>query len=146
MSEVFRAMGAMVPFMRALGIEEVTADAERFVLRLPDVPAQRNHLGGPHAGAMFSVGESCSGVVVMTLFADTLDRAAPLPMGASIRYLRVAKGPVTASARLVGSVADIVSRLDTGERPEFDVSVELTTDDGTVTGDMIVRWTLKPTG
>lgn len=146
MSDVFTAMQAMVPFMDTLGIEEVSVDTDAAVLRLPDVETQRNHLGGPHAGAMFSVGESCSGIVVMTLFADTFDRAVPLPMGASIRYLKVALGPVTASARLLGTVEDVLATLDAGERPQFDIAVELTTEDGTVTGDMTVHWTLKPTG
>ena len=144
MSDVFTAMQAMVPFMNTLGIEEVSVDAEQAVLRLPDVESQRNHLGGPHAGAMFSLGESCSGVVVMTRFADAFDRVVPLPMGASIRYLKVALGPITATGRLVGTVDDVLAVLDTGERPEFDIAVELTTDGGTVTGDMLVHWTLKP--
>jgi acyl-coenzyme A thioesterase PaaI-like protein len=145
MGDVFTAMQAMVPFMNTLGIEEVSVDSGQAVLRLPDVENQRNHLGGPHAGAMFSVGESCSGIVVMTLFADTFDRAVPLPMGASIRYLKVAQGAITATARLAGSVDEVLATLDAGERPEFDIAVELTTDDGTVTGDMLVHWTLKPT-
>ena len=68
MSDVFLGLQAAVPFVRTLGLEEVEVSDDRAVLRLPDVEAQRNHVGGPHAGAMFSLGESASGAVVLQHF------------------------------------------------------------------------------
>ncbi|MEU3452362.1 DUF4442 domain-containing protein [Micromonospora sp. NPDC006766] len=61
---------AAVPFARTLDIEfvEVAPEAEggvRAVVRLPDNPEHRNHVGGPHAGAMFTLGETASGAVVL---------------------------------------------------------------------------------
>lgn len=144
MSDVFAGLQAAVPFVRTLGLEEVEVSAERAVLRLPDVAAQRNHVGGPHAGAMFSLGESASGAVVLLHFGATLDRATPLAVGASIRYLKLALGPVTASATLGRPATEVLAELDAGERPEFDVPVQLSTEDGTVTGEMTVLWTLRP--
>ena len=101
-------------------------------------------MGGPHAGAMFSLGESASGAVVLLHFGATLGRATPLAVGATIRYLKLALGPVTATATLGRPVAEVLGELDAGERPEFDVAVQLTTEDGTVTGEMTVLWTLRP--
>ena len=77
-------------------------------------------------------------------FAATLDRATPLAVSASIRYLKLALGPVTATATLGRPSAEVLAELDAGERPEFEVAVELTTADGTVTGEMTVLWTLRP--
>ena len=106
--------------------------------------SQRNHVGGPHAGAMFSLGESATGALVLMNFADTLDRAVPLAVSATISYLKLALGPVTATATLARPPAAVRAELDAGERPEFEIVVELTTEDGTVTGEMTVLWTLRP--
>jgi acyl-coenzyme A thioesterase PaaI-like protein len=144
MSDVFAGLQQAVPFVRTLGLEEIELSPERAVLRLPDVEPQRNHVGGPHAGAMFSLGESASGAVVLLHFAATLDGATPLAVGASIRYLKLALGPVTATATLGRPAAEVLAELEAGERPEFEVPVQLTTADGTVTGEMTVLWTLRP--
>ncbi len=144
MSDVFTGLQAAVPFVRTLGLEEVEVTAEHAVLRLPDVDSQRNHVGGPHAGAMFSLGESASGAVVLQHFMGVLDRATPLAVSATIRYLKLALGPITATATLDRTVADVLAELEAGVRPEFEVNVGLTTADGTVTGEMTVLWTLRP--
>jgi acyl-coenzyme A thioesterase PaaI-like protein len=144
MSDVFAGLQAAVPFVRTLGLEEVEVTAHRAALRLPDVESQRNHVGGPHAGAMFSLGESASGAVVLQQFGATLGRATPLAVAASIRYLKLALGPVTATATSARTAVDVLAELDAGERPEFEVAVVLTTEDGTVTGEMTVLWTLRP--
>lgn len=138
-----------VPFARTLGIEfvEVAPEAEggvRAVVRLPDDPAHHNHVGGPHAGAVFTLGETASGAVVLAAFGTVLDRAVPLAVTATIRYQKVAVGPVRATARLGRAPAEVLAELDAGQRPEFTVEVEIGTEDGTVTSALTVVWTLRP--
>ena len=137
-----------VPFARTLkiSIPEVSTDDGdvRAVAELPDDPAAHNHIGGPHAGALFTLGETASGTVVMAAFGDQLGRAVPLVVRADISYRKLAIGPVRASARLDRPVADVVSELDAGARPEFGVRVEIATADGTPVAEMLVVWTLRP--
>jgi acyl-coenzyme A thioesterase PaaI-like protein len=142
-------MTAAAPFAATLGIEylEVGPDDDggvRAVVSLPDAPAKHNHVGGPHAGAIFTLGETASGAVVMAAFGGVLDRATPLAVRAEIGYRKLAMGVVRATARLSRPVADILGELDAGERPEFAVPVEVTTLDGTLTTEMTVVWTLRP--
>jgi acyl-coenzyme A thioesterase PaaI-like protein len=144
MMDVFADLQASVPLVRTLGLEEVEVSAERAVLRLPDLTEQRNHVGGPHAGAMFTLGESASGAVVLTHFSATLDRATPLAVSASIHYMKLAFGPVTATAVLLRPAGDILAELDNGKRPEFEVGVEIVDGEGVVTAQMTVLWTLRP--
>ena len=73
-----------------------------------------------------------------------LDRAVPLAVTATIRYLKVAVGPVLATARLGGVPAEVLAELDAGRRPEFPVEVEVRTEDGTLTSSLTVIWTLRP--
>lgn len=137
-------LAATVPMVRTLGLEYLETSADRAVLRLPDQPEYHNHVGGPHAGAMFTLAESASGCVVLAAFGDQLSRAVPLAVRAEIAYRKLAMGPVTATAVLDRPAAEVVAELDRGERPEFTVSVEITREDGAVTGEMTIVWTLRP--
>jgi acyl-coenzyme A thioesterase PaaI-like protein len=142
-------MLAAVPFAQTLNVAfpEVGTDESgrvRVVAELPDNPAVHNHIGGPHAGALFTLGETASGAVVMASFGDQLGRATPLAVRAEIGYRKVAMGTVRATAKLGRPVADVLAELDAGARPEFPVEVELTTLDGTLTAQLTVVWTLRP--
>ncbi|WP_016910464.1 DUF4442 domain-containing protein [Streptomyces xiaopingdaonensis] len=137
-------MAASVPMVRTLNLEYLETTPERAVVAFPDQPEYRNHVAGPHAGAMFTAGESASGAVTLAAFADQLGRAVPLPVRAEVSYKKVARGRVTATATLRRPVAEVVAELDAGTRPEFPVHVSLTREDGAETGEMTVVWTLRP--
>ena len=140
----------LVPFARTLGIAviEVAQDTDgltRAVAELPDAQAVHNHVGGPHAGALFSLGETASGAVAMASFGEHLHRGVPLAVRADIAYRRVAMGTVRATARLLRPVADVLAELEAGQRPEFAVSIEIATvTPVVVTAEMTVVWTIRP--
>jgi uncharacterized protein (TIGR00369 family) len=135
---------ATVPMARTLNLEFLETTADRAVVRLPDQAEYHNHIGGPHAGAMFTLAESASGAIVIAAFGDQLSRAVPLAVKAEIGYKKLAKGVVTATATLGRPVAEVIAELDAGERPEFPVAIEIRREDGAVTGEMTVVWTLRP--
>ncbi|MGW6538041.1 DUF4442 domain-containing protein [Streptomyces sp. NPDC055051] len=137
-------LAATVPMAGTLNLEFLETTAERAVVRLPDQPAYHNHVGGPHAGAMFTLAESASGAIVLAAFGDQLGRAVPLAVNAEIAYKKLAMGVVTATATLGRPIADVVADLDAGQRPEFPVRIDITREDGAVTGEMTVLWTLRP--
>lgn len=138
------ALAQTVPFVRTLGLEFVELSAERAVLRLPDDAAVHNHVGGPHAGAMFTLGESATGAIVLGSFADLLDRFTPLAYGAQISYRAFARGPVTAEATLVTPAAQVRELIDAAGRARFDVAVVIRDEAGTTTSEMTVTWVLRP--
>ncbi|MEU2063967.1 DUF4442 domain-containing protein [Streptomyces sp. NPDC013455] len=138
-------LAATVPMARTLNLEFLETTSDKAVVSLPDQSAYHNHVGGPHAGAMFTLGESASGAIVLAAFGDQLSRAVPLAVSAEIAYKKLAMGVVTATATLGRPAADVVAELDAGQRPEFPVAVEIRRADGAVTGEMSVLWTLRPT-
>ncbi|MEE1755476.1 DUF4442 domain-containing protein [Streptomyces sp. SP18CS02] len=148
MSETLPNIGEMllatVPMAKTLNLEVVEATGERAVLRLPDQGEFHNHVGGPHAGAMFTLAESASGAIVIGAFGDQMNRAVPLAVKAEIGYKKLAMGVVTATATLGRTKAEVVAELDAGQRPEFPVNIEITREDGAVTGEMTIIWTLRP--
>ncbi|MFC4031274.1 DUF4442 domain-containing protein [Streptomyces polygonati] len=135
---------ATVPMARTLNLEFVETGAERAVVLLPDQPDFHNHVGGPHAGAVFTLAESASGAVVLAAFGDQLGRAVPLAVRAEIAYTKLARGPVTAVAGLGRPAAEVVAELDAGARPEFPVEVSVHRSDGAETARLTVVWTLRP--
>ncbi|MER7677567.1 MULTISPECIES: DUF4442 domain-containing protein [unclassified Streptomyces] len=139
-------LAATVPMARTLNLEFVETTPEKAVVNLPDRSDFHNHVGGPHAGAMFTLGESASGAIVLAAFGEQLSRAVPLAVSAEIAYRKLAMGPVTATATLGRPAADVVAELDAGQRPEFPVTVAIRRADGAVTGEMTVVWTLRPNG
>ncbi|MEU5900497.1 MULTISPECIES: DUF4442 domain-containing protein [Streptomyces] len=137
-------LAATVPMARTLNLEFRETTPDRAVVALPDQSDYHNHVGGPHAGAMFTLGESASGAIVLAAFGAELSRAVPLAVSAEIAYKKLAMGPVTATATLGRPAADVIAELDAGERPEFPVAIEIRREDGAVTGEMTVVWTLRP--
>lgn len=133
-----------VPMVRTLDLRFESLEPTRAVMVLPDQAAYHNHVGGPHAGAMFTLAESASGALVLANFGDLLDRATPLAVDATIRYAKLAIGEVTAEAVLDRPADEVRAELDGGQRPEFGVEVTLRNAEGVVTGTMSIRWTLKP--
>ncbi|MBV1856648.1 DUF4442 domain-containing protein [Catellatospora tritici] len=147
-SAVASGLLSTVPFARTLGIDitSVTADADgvRAVAVLPDAPEVHNHVGGPHAGAVYSLGETASGAVVLAAFGGELHRVTPLAVRGGIAYKKLALGPVTATAVLGRPVAEVLGELEAGSRPEFDVSVTIANAEGVTTAEMTITWTLRP--
>ena len=146
MPSIGELMAATVPMARTLNLDYTETTAERAVVVLPDQPEYRNHVGGPHAGAMFTLAESASGAVVLGAFGDQLGRAVPLPVRCELAWTKLAKGPVTATAVLGRPAADVVAELDAGQRPEFPVEVSVRREDGAETSHMTIVWTLRPNG
>ena len=93
------------------------------------------------------VGWLASGALVLSNYGEMLGEVTPLAVEVTIRYLKVARGPVTATAHMASKADAVIATLKAGGRPEFHVEVELTTgegDDRLVTGAVTVLWTLKP--
>lgn len=140
-------MPTTVPFVGTLGIEYLELSEDHAVCLLPDEARLHNHIGGAHAGAMFTLAETASGALVLSNYGEMLGEVTPLAVEATIRYLKVARGPVTATAHMASKADAVIATLKAGGRPEFHVEVELTTgegDDRLVTGAVTVLWTLKP--
>lgn len=89
-------------FVHVLGPQVVRSSREEALLRLDAGPELHNHLGGPHAAAIFGLGETAAFVVLLEVFGDLVEQGAvPLVKSAEIAYSVVATGPLLATARLV---------------------------------------------
>jgi acyl-coenzyme A thioesterase PaaI-like protein len=132
-----------IPFNRHLGLEVVEVADGSGSVRLPDDEALRNHVGSQHAGGLFSAAEAASGAAFVGAFAERMGEITPLAKAASIEYLKLAKGPIIATATLAEDKAALLERLDADGRVEFPVSVTLTDDGGTAVAKVGVDWHVR---
>jgi len=144
--EVVRSgMEQAIPFNRFIGLSvEEVADG-RGVVRLPESDDLHNHVGSQHAGALFTAGEAASGATFVGAFAERLGEVTPLARSASISYLKLAKGPITATGSLGEAKQSLLDKLDADGKVVFPVEVELKNEEGTTVAEMTVEWHVRKT-
>ncbi|HEX8206319.1 MAG TPA: DUF4442 domain-containing protein [Solirubrobacteraceae bacterium] len=134
---------AAIPYNVHLGLQVAEVAAGRGVVRLPDRPEIRNHVGSQHAGALFSAGEAASGAAFVGAFADRLGDVTPLAEGADIAYRKLAQGVITATARLDTPADELLGKLEEEGVVRFAVGVELANETGDLVAEMTVRWHVR---
>ena len=142
--EVVRAgLEQAIPFNQHVGLEVLEVGAGTGSVRLPEEPHLQNHVGSQHAGALFSAGEAASGAAFVGAFAEHLGGLTPLAKSATIEYLKLAKGPITATGTLERDVAELMSEVESSGRAEFPISVSLADGEGTEVARMTVDWHIR---
>ena len=136
-------LSSMVPFNRHLGLEVLDIAPGRASVRLPEAPHLLNHVGTQHAAALYSVAEAASGGAVVGAFADRIGSVTPVARDARIRYLKPARGPITAEGSIDGVVASINDSLDRTGKVDFPVVVELRDRAGMTVAEVTVGWHLR---
>ena len=139
-------LSQMVPFNIYIGLEVVEVGDGRAVVRLPEGDNLKNHVGSQHAGALFSAAEAASGGAMLGAFAEIMGEVTPLARSASINYVKLAKGPIDATATLGGSKEEILAGLEADGRVQFPVEVELTDAEGVTVAEMTVDWHVRKNG
>lgn len=132
-----------IPFNGHLELEVTEVADGHGEVRLPDADFTKNHVGSQHAGALFSAGEAASGGAFIGAFAEHMGDITPLARSASIDYLKLAKGPITATGTLGEDRSALLARLEADGRVEFAIAVSLTDESGTEVATMTVNWHVR---
>ena len=111
-------------FVATLGPRVVSSSRDGALLRLEAGPELHNHVGGPHAAAIFGLGETAAFCLLLEVFGDVVEAGAvPLVKSAEIGYTAVATGALLAQARLIGDETGARASLAERGRATFDVEV-----------------------
>ena len=140
---VREALGGAIPFNKHIGLDVAEVADGSAVVRLPQSDALLNHVGSQHAGALFAAGEAASGGAFVGAFAEHMAGLTPLARAASISYLKVAKGPITARATLGADKSELLAKLDADGRVEFPVEVSLRDESDVEVARMTVDWHVR---
>ena len=140
---IAKSMATAVPYIAHMGIEVTEMSEGAATAVLPDRPELHNHVGSQHAGALFTVAETASGAAFVGAFAVRMGEVTPLARSAEIEYLKIANGPITASAKLGVDAAEALAILDADGKVEFPCEVELTDESGNVVATATVSWHVR---
>jgi len=132
-----------IPFNRHVGLEIVEVGDGHGVVRLPDTDHLKNHVGSQHAGALFAAAEAASGGAFVGAFAERMGEITPLAKSAQIDFLKLAKGPITATGTLGEDKQELLSRLDAEGRVQFPVTVSLADESGVEVATVTVHWHVR---
>jgi uncharacterized protein (TIGR00369 family) len=140
---IAKGLAMAVPFAGYLGLEITDVSAGEATVRLPRRADLTNHVGSQHAGALFTVAETASGAAFVGAFAVRMGEVTPLARSAEIDYLKVANGPITASAKLGVDAAEALAILDAEGKVEFPCEVELSDESGNLVATATVSWHVR---
>jgi acyl-coenzyme A thioesterase PaaI-like protein len=140
---IAKGMTAAVPFAGHLNLEITEVSPGEATVLLPERPELLNHVGSQHAGALFTVAETASGAAFVGAFAERMGDLTPLARSAEISYEKIAKGEITAKARLGIPADKALATLDADGKVEFPCDIELTDSDGTIVAAANVRWHVR---
>lgn len=133
-------MNASIPFLRHASIEigEITQGAAS--AELPDKPELKNHIGSAHAAALFAVGETASGAALGSTLGEMLTKTRPVAASASIKYVKVAKGPIRADAKVDRDAAELLEELHKNGKIQFEIQVDMYDPSDAKVAIMTVDW------
>lgn len=132
-----------IPFNSHVGLQITEIGQGVGVVKLPDRSELRNHVGSQHAGALFAAGEAASGAAFVGAFADRLGDITPLAQSATIKYVKVAQGTITATGKLDNDPVEILEAFEEDGDVRFCVDVTLTNAHGDAVAEMSVNWSVK---
>lgn len=135
-------MSSGVPFAKHAGVEIVELADGTATARLNQTDVSINHIGSQHAGALFTLGEAASGAAMAGAFTKVLLSVRPLAGAASIKYKKVAKGAITASAKTARPPAELLEELEATGKVRFPIAVDLQDESGQTVAEMSVEWSV----
>ncbi len=133
-------MNRSVPFASHTGVEILSIGSGEAQAALDERPTTVNHIGSQHAGALFTLGETASGAAMAGLFTTRLGELRPVTSDANIRYARIARGRIVASARCDTPAPVLLDRLDADGKVSFAVDVTMADEGGRDVAAMQVTW------
>lgn len=137
-------LNASVPFAKFVGVDVTSLSAKGAEASLPDRPELLNHIASQHAGALFTAAEAASGAAMLGALGDLLATATPLVRSATITYLKVARGAITATATLAEPAADVRTRFAEHGRADFTINVSLVDTAEVEVAKFEAAWSLRP--
>lgn len=132
-----------VPFAKFAGVQIDTVSQGASTARLVERPELTNHIGTMHAAALFALGEAASGAAMAGTLGILIMKAKPVASEASIKYLKLAKGTITALAKTDADANALVQKLQADGKIRFDVLVDLNNESNETVAQMKVEWHIR---
>ena len=132
----------MVPFIDTVGLTIDEVLPGHATARLTSRREVHNHIGTVHAGALYTVGESASGAVVLGLFGDKMPGLFVALKGATVAHTKARAGDLLAHARIDGEATALRQRYETDGKLDFNVQVSFEVE-GVEVAHVTYTWAVR---
>ncbi|MEM6759990.1 MAG: DUF4442 domain-containing protein [Pseudomonadota bacterium] len=136
-------LSTVIPFANHVGVVLGDIADGQATATLDQRTETCNHIGSQHAGAMFTLGEAASGAALAGALAPVLLEVRPVAAGSTIRYVKIAKGTLTAQATTERPGAELLAELQDVGKVAFGVDVLISDAAGDPVVEMRVDWHVK---
>lgn len=136
-------LSTVIPFATHVGVVLGDIGDGTATATLAQRTETSNHIQSQHAGAMFTLGEAASGAALAGALAPVILGVRPVASGASITYVKIAKGTLMAHARTDTAGATLLQTLQDTGKVAFDVDVDIRDGDGDTVVEMKVGWHVR---
>jgi len=137
-----KMLSSIIPFVRTVGLSIDEVGPGTATASLVCRTEVQNHLGTVHAGALYTVGESATGAVVLGLFMDLLPGVFIALKSAQVKHTKARNGDLLAKAQLLGDPTEVRKRYDETGKADFEVEVGFTVD-GTEVAEITYTWAVR---
>lgn len=133
------------PFNRHLKAKMLGWSDNSCVIAVKRRRGVRNHVGSIHAGALFTLGETCAGLVIIRNFPFGGFR--PLMSDVRVNYSKQARGDVTGKCVIPPeTIVRMHEDLAKGVIPSVEVVTEVHDKDNLLLATVTTVWQVKPWG
>lgn len=133
------------PFNAHLGAKLLVWNDNECRIRLKRRRKVRNHVATIHAGALFTLGETCAGLVIIRNFPFKGFR--PLMSDVRVSYFKQARDDVTGHAKISPeSLAAMHEDLKRADIPKIEVVTDIYDDNQLHIASVTTVWQVKPWG
>lgn len=133
------------PFNAHLGSRLVEWTDEKCVIAIKRHRGVRNHVKSIHAGALFTLGETCAGLVIIRNFPFAKYR--PLMSDVKVNYSKQARGDVTGECVIPKeTVARMLREIVAEQIPFVEVVTNIMNDQKEIIAVVTTTWQVKQWG
>jgi acyl-coenzyme A thioesterase PaaI-like protein len=140
--QIRQTLPALVPFIGTVGLTIDEVGEGTATASLASRREVHNHIGTVHAGALYTVGESATGAVVLGLFGHLLPNVFIALKGATVAHSKAREGDLLATATLDGEPKALREAYDATGKADFSVDVVFTVE-GTEVATVRYTWAVR---
>lgn len=144
-TKIAKQILGMVPFAGTIGVVVEAASHTEATCTMAFRPDIGNHVGTPHAGALFTLGESCSGALMAAVLGDLIMSQGLLVVlkEATVRYRKPVNGDAHAVATMAMTAAEIRAAVEADGRIDVPVDVHVTDHEGGEGTTIAFLWAVR---
>lgn len=136
-------LNKLSPFNAHLGAKLLEWTDEKALIFVKKKRGVQNHVKSIHAGAIFTLGETCAGLVIIRNF--PFENFRPLMSDVRVTYSKQARGDIWGEAVAAPGVMQNAHEVfNNGEVPVIEMTTNILNDQKEIIAVVITTWQVKP--